>query len=51
MWGGQSWPEPPNKVELVRTILPEAFRYVRAGNPEQPVTSGLWHAIGRAPPN
>jgi hypothetical protein len=34
--------EPPNKVDLVRTILPQAFRYARAGNPTQPVTSGLW---------
>lgn len=34
--------EPPNKTELLRTILPEAYRYVRAGNPTQPVTSGLW---------
>jgi hypothetical protein len=34
--------EPPQKTELLRTILPQAFRYVRAGNPTQPVTSGLW---------
>jgi hypothetical protein len=34
--------EPPNKLDLVRTILPEAFRYVRAGLPTQPVTSSLW---------
>jgi hypothetical protein len=34
--------EPPNKTERLRAILPEAFRYVRAGNPTQPVTSGLW---------
>jgi hypothetical protein len=35
--------EPPNKAELLSTILPQAFRYIRAGNPSQPVTSGLWH--------
>jgi hypothetical protein len=34
--------EPPNKAELLRTILPQAFRYARAGNPTQPLTSGLW---------
>jgi hypothetical protein len=34
--------EPPNKAELVRAILPKIFQYVRAGSPEQPVTSGLW---------
>ena len=34
--------EPPNKTELIKAILPKAFQYVRAGNPTQPVTSGLW---------
>jgi hypothetical protein len=34
--------EPPDKVDLVRGLLPQMFQYVRAGNPTQPVTSGLW---------
>jgi hypothetical protein len=34
--------EPPNKVELVRTLLPKIFQYARAGQPTQPLTSGLW---------
>jgi hypothetical protein len=34
--------ELPNKVEAVRALLPRVFQYVRAGEPEQPVTSGLW---------
>jgi hypothetical protein len=33
--------EPANKTELMRTILAQAFKYARAGNPTQPVTSGL----------
>jgi hypothetical protein len=31
-----------NKTDLIRSILPQAFKYARAGNPSQPVTSGLW---------
>jgi hypothetical protein len=34
--------ELPNKVTAVRDLLPTLFRYVRAGGPTQPVTSGLW---------
>jgi hypothetical protein len=34
--------ELPNKVEIVRNLLPTLFKYVRAGVPTQPVTSGLW---------
>src|ERR1700722_11963754 len=34
--------ELPNKVEVVRALLPKVFQYVRAGEPIQPVTSGLW---------
>ena len=34
--------DPPNKIDIVRAILPRAFQYVRAGVPTQPVTSGLW---------
>jgi len=35
--------ELPNKLEVVRSLLPKVFQYVRAGVPSQPVTSGLWH--------
>ena len=34
--------EPPNEDELIAQILPQAFRWTRAGNPSQPVFSGLW---------
>jgi hypothetical protein len=34
--------ELPNKVEVVRALLPKVFQYVRAAEPTQPVTSGLW---------
>jgi hypothetical protein len=37
---GQS--EPKNKVELVRVLLPQAFRWARAAEPKQPLTSGVW---------
>jgi len=34
--------EPRNKVERVRALLPQVFKYARAGLPTQPLTSGLW---------
>lgn len=34
--------EPKNKVELVLALLPKAFAWARAANPQQPVTSGVW---------
>jgi hypothetical protein len=34
--------EPPNKVALVTALLPKVFQYARAGQPTQPLTSGLW---------
>lgn len=34
--------DPPNKVELVNKLLPLAFEWARASNPEQPLTSGVW---------
>lgn len=34
--------ELPSKMEAVRALLPKVFQYARAGEPEQPVTSGLW---------
>ena len=33
--------EPANKLDLVRSMLPLAFQFARAGNPTQPLTSGL----------
>ncbi len=35
--------EPANKVQLVLALLPQAFAWARTANPEQPLTSGLWH--------
>ena len=34
--------EPKNKVELVLRLLPQAFAWARAAQPEQPLTSGVW---------
>ncbi len=34
--------EPPNKLELIRLLLPKAFAWARAANPQQPLTSGVW---------
>jgi hypothetical protein len=34
--------ELPNKVELVRALLPKAFAWAREAGPGQPLTSGLW---------
>jgi hypothetical protein len=34
--------EPKNKIELVKTLLPQAFAWARSANPTQPLTSGLW---------
>lgn len=34
--------EPPNKVELVATLLEDTFRWARSVNPTQPLTSGVW---------
>ncbi|MBV9085370.1 MAG: cellulase family glycosylhydrolase [Acidobacteriaceae bacterium] len=34
--------EPPNKVELVLNLLPQAFAWARTVNPQQPLTSGVW---------
>jgi len=46
--------EPANKTELLRTILLQAFKYARAGNPTQPVTSGLargdWSGLDKLGP-
>lgn len=34
--------EPRNKVEIVKGLLPEVYKYARAGLPTQPLTSGVW---------
>jgi hypothetical protein len=41
--------EPPNKLDLVREMLPQVFQYVRAGTPSQPVTSGLYKGDWSSP--
>ena len=35
--------EPSNKVQLVLALLPQAFSWARSVNPQQPLTSGVWH--------
>lgn len=35
--------EPANKVQLVLALLPQAFAWARSVNPQQPLTSGIWH--------
>ena len=34
--------DPPNKIELVNKLLPQAFEWARSAKPEQPLTSGVW---------
>jgi Cellulase (glycosyl hydrolase family 5) len=34
--------EPPDKVERVLALLPKVFEWVRAANPQQPLTCGVW---------
>jgi hypothetical protein len=34
--------EPPNKVELVLALLPQAFAWAREVDPRQPLTCGVW---------
>ncbi|HKF26181.1 MAG TPA: cellulase family glycosylhydrolase [Candidatus Acidoferrum sp.] len=34
--------EPPDKVQRVRTLLPQVFRWAREAGPNQPLTSGVW---------
>ena len=41
--------EPPNKIALVQSLLPKAFAWARAANPEQPLTSGVWQGDWSAP--
>jgi hypothetical protein len=35
--------EPPNKEELVRSLLPRAFEWAREAGASQPLTSGVWN--------
>jgi len=41
--------EPAGKVAAVMAVLPTVFEWVRAGNPTQPLTSGLWKGDWSAP--
>ncbi len=41
--------EPKNKVELVLALLPKAFEWARSADPQQPLTSGIWHEDPHAP--
>jgi hypothetical protein len=34
--------EPEEKVAIVEKLLPQAFAWARAGDPTQPLTSGVW---------
>jgi hypothetical protein len=34
--------EPRNKLDRVRALLPEVYKYARAGLPTQPLTSAVW---------
>ena len=35
--------EPQNKKEIVLALLPRTFAWARSVNPQQPLTSGIWH--------
>jgi hypothetical protein len=41
--------EPPNKVDLVLSLLPQAFAWARSADPQQPLTSGIWKGDWSAP--
>ncbi len=41
--------DPANKVELVEGLLPKVFTYARAGLPQQPLTTGVWHGDWSSP--
>ena len=40
--GGDKPEDVPAKVKRVNELLPKAFAWARAGNPSQPLTSGVW---------
>jgi hypothetical protein len=37
-----NYSEPKNKLQLIETLLPQAFAWVRTSKPIQPITSGVW---------
>jgi hypothetical protein len=41
--------EPPNKVDLVRRLLPRVFEWARSANPSQPLTSAVWDGDWSSP--
>jgi hypothetical protein len=41
--------EPENKVALVLALLPQAFAWARAVNPQQPLTVGIWKGDWSSP--
>jgi len=41
--------DPKNKVDLVVALLPKVFEWVRAAQPMQPLTSGLWEGDWSSP--
>jgi len=41
--GSYAASDPPNKVQLVLALLPQAFAWARTAAPDQPLTSGVWH--------
>ena len=41
--------EPPDKKLLVLALLPKAFAWARAGQPTQPLTSGVWRGDWSSP--
>jgi hypothetical protein len=47
--GSYGTSEPPGKLKAVMAVLPTAFEWARAGNPTQPLTSGLWQGDWSAP--
>jgi hypothetical protein len=47
--GSYGTSEPAGKLEAVMAVLPTVFKWVRAGVPTQPLTSGLWKGDWSAP--
>jgi hypothetical protein len=47
--GSYTESEPKNKNELVLALLPQAFAWVRAAHPTQPLTSGVWKGDWSSP--
>jgi hypothetical protein len=43
--------EPPQKVQFVLALLPQAFAWARAAKPAQPLTTGVWHGDWSDPQN